>query len=174
MDRSRHRSPDDFSGVDAPELILLDVAAVVADHHEAPATVATADICNNSSFDDGYRACPRAVIVEQRCLWRRLSLLQLPREHERGATSGKHGVQNPTRGAFCISHLAPGLVLVQDLDRQAGPVEHPRGWVVGARPATQIDTVRLEAHEARNSQSAGASPLRWLRIDMSNQKHRRG
>src|SRR5690606_5909731 len=38
------RSPDDLDSIDPPELLLLDIAADLADHDEAPRAVAPADI----------------------------------------------------------------------------------------------------------------------------------
>src|SRR5690348_12124935 len=116
LSRRPRRLLDHFTLVDAPELLLLDVALEAVDADPAPAAIAVRQIGDDARFDHGHGSRAFAVVVPQRDFGRRLALLDLPRQDQRRAPAGQERLQNPARGAVGVAHLAPALELLDHLE----------------------------------------------------------
>ena len=67
---------------------------------------------------------------------------------------------DPALLAFVVANLAPGVELLDDLDRQPLAGEHPVDRVLLARTEADVDPVGAERDEARQRQAGAAPGLR--------------
>jgi sugar/nucleoside kinase (ribokinase family) len=149
------RTLERLSGIGTPDFRLRHPTFGAVDLGEAPVAVAFADIHRHARLelgDDGCRRQRFAAHVDEDAL----ALALHPRGGNGSARTREQRLVDPALGAIGIANLAPVVVFLDDLDRQAGFQIHPRCGIIRAGADAQVDALRLQGDETRQGQAARA------------------